>query len=143
VHNPGLSRSFAAENKIKSGHDDDMAYSGAGRSHRRVPAFFGVFAFDRFVAAAISARGITEINNYWQGRIWFFNLILLLLSGIAWFALVAMSMSGQPLQTAILKAVWAQTQFGAVSKIRLIFWWPPPSQSFFIFQNHKLRSKDF
>jgi copper resistance protein D len=87
--------------------------------------FFGVFAFDRFVATAISARGETEVNNYWRRRTRFFNLILLpiiLLSGSAWFALVAMNMSGQPLQAAILKAVWSQTQFGAVSKIRLIFW---------------------
>jgi len=87
--------------------------------------FFGVFAFDRFVVAAISAKGKIEISNYWQIRIRFLNLILLpvvLLSGIAWFALVAMTMSGQPLQAEILKTVWTQTQFGTVWKIRLIFW---------------------
>jgi putative copper resistance protein D len=87
--------------------------------------FFGIFAFDRFVATAIPANGKTEIVKYWQTRIRFFNLILLpviLLSGIAWFALAAMSMSGQPLQTEMLKTVWTQTQFGTVWKIRLIFW---------------------
>jgi copper resistance protein D len=86
---------------------------------------FGVFAFDRFVATAISANGKTEIGGYWQIRIRFFNLILLpiiLLSGIVWFALVAMTMSGQSLQAEILKAVWTQTQFGMVWKVRLIFW---------------------
>ncbi len=87
--------------------------------------FFGIFAFDRFVATAISASGKTEIGNYWQKRIRFFNLILLpiiLLSGFAWLALVAMSMSGQPLSNEILKTVWTQTQFGTVWKWRLIFW---------------------
>jgi len=42
-------------------------------------------------------------------------------SGAAWFALVAMTMSGQPLQMDLLKIVWTQTQFGTVWKIRLIF----------------------
>jgi putative copper resistance protein D len=87
--------------------------------------FFGVFAFDRFVAAAISASGKTETGIFWQTRTRYFNLMLppiILLSGIVWFALVAMNMSGQPLQTEILKMVWTQTQFGTVWKIRLIFW---------------------
>jgi copper resistance protein D len=87
--------------------------------------FFGVFAFDRFVATAIPADGKTEIRNYWRTRVRLFNLILLpiiLLSGIAWFVLVAMNMSGQPLQAEILKIVWTQTQLGTVWKIRLIFW---------------------
>jgi putative copper resistance protein D len=87
--------------------------------------FFGIFAFDRFVATAVSINGKIEIAGYWQTRTRFFNLILLpviLLSGIAWFALVAMTMSGQPLQTEILKTVWMQTQFGTVWKMRLIFW---------------------
>src|SRR5271170_5587955 len=87
--------------------------------------FFGVIAFDRFVATAISADGKIKIGNYWQTRIRFFNLILLpiiLLSGLAWFALVAINVSGQPLHADILKIVWAQTQFGMVWKVRLIFW---------------------
>jgi copper resistance protein D len=86
---------------------------------------FGVFAFDRFVATAIAAHDKTEIGSYWQMRIRFFNLILLpaiLLSGIAWFALVAMTMRGQSLTAEILKTVWTQTQFGMVWKVRLIFW---------------------
>ena len=86
--------------------------------------FFGVFAFDCFVATAISASGKTEIGNYWQARFRLFNQILLpiiLLSGIAWFVLVAMNVSGQPLQAGILETVWTQTQFGVVWKIRLIF----------------------
>jgi copper resistance protein D len=86
---------------------------------------FGVFAFDRFVTTAIFAHDKKEIGSYWQTQIRFFNLILLptiLLSGIAWFALVAMTMSGQSLQAGILKTVWMQTQFGTVWKVRLIFW---------------------
>jgi putative copper resistance protein D len=87
--------------------------------------FFGIFAFDRFVATAISNSGKNEIKTHRQTRIHFFNLILLpviLLSGIAWFTLVAMTMSGQSLSIGILKVVWTQTQFGMVWKIRLIIW---------------------
>jgi putative copper resistance protein D len=87
--------------------------------------FFGMFAFDRFVMTATAASGKTKIGNYWQKRIRFFDLILLpviLLSGLAWLVLVAMNMSGQPLQTEIIKIVLTQTQFGTVWKTRLIFW---------------------
>src|ERR1700685_591833 len=87
--------------------------------------FFGIFAFDHFVTTAIPANGKIATGNYWQSRIWFFSMVLspiILLSGIAWFVLVAMNMSGQPLQAGILKTVWTQTQFGMVWKIRLIFW---------------------
>ena len=87
--------------------------------------FFGLFAFDRFVATAISVNDKMEIGGYWQKKIRFFYLILLpaiLLSGMAWFALVAMTMSGQQLQVEMLRTVWTQTQFGMVWKIRLIFW---------------------
>src|SRR5882724_10238297 len=82
--------------------------------------FFGIFAFDCFVATAIPANGKTETGNYRQTRIRFFSLILLpviLSSGIAWFALVAMNMGGQTLSKEILKTVWTQTQFGTVLKI--------------------------
>jgi copper resistance protein D len=84
--------------------------------------FFGVFVFDRFIASALPFEQ-SGIAGYWQKQIHLLNLILLplvVLSGIAWFVLVAMTMSGQPLQMEILKIVWAQTQFGTVWKIRLI-----------------------
>ncbi|MGA9778213.1 MAG: CopD family protein [Verrucomicrobiia bacterium] len=91
--------------------------------------FFGIFAFDRFVAVSIVARGHSEIADYWQAHIRFFSsvaLSIVLLSGIAWFVLVAMTMSGLPLgqtlQPEILKTVWTQTQFGTVWKWRLLFW---------------------
>jgi putative copper resistance protein D len=82
---------------------------------------FGVFFFDRFTASA-AAR--PKISGYWQGRMCLISWVLLpliLVSGMAWFALVAMTMSGQPLDTSILKIVWTQTQFGSVWKIRLVF----------------------
>jgi copper resistance protein D len=87
--------------------------------------FFGVFAFDRFVAAKIFNGGENEIETYWQKRIRFFSLILLpliLLSGIFWFVLVAMTMSGESPTVEILKTVWTQTQFGTVCQWRSIFW---------------------
>lgn len=48
-------------------------------------------------------------------------LLLILVSGMAWFALVAMTMSGQPLDARVLNIVWTQTQIGTVWKIRLVF----------------------
>ena len=84
--------------------------------------FFGVFAFDRFVASVLAQRS-REMTDYWQARLRSIELILLPLgffSGVAWLALVAMTMSEQPLQMGILKTVWEQTQFGTVWKIRLL-----------------------
>src|SRR5271170_5341475 len=103
--------------------------------------FFGVFAFDRLVATAIPANDKTEGGDYRQRQIRFFNLILppiILLSGFAWFALVAMNMSGQPLQAETLKTVWNQTQFGTVWKLRLIFWLAAAAAAtFFCFSRHR------
>lgn len=87
--------------------------------------FFGVFVFDRFMAASIFGGEKTEAANYWKSRVRLFSLVLLpiiFISGIAWFVLVAMAMSGQPPQLEILKTVWMQTQFGTVWKIRFITW---------------------
>jgi copper resistance protein D len=83
--------------------------------------FFGIFAFDRFTASALTG---TAMANYWQVRLRLFNWILLpivLLSGAAWLMLVAMTMIGQPLNMDVLKIVWMQTQIGTVWKIRLLF----------------------
>jgi putative copper resistance protein D len=87
--------------------------------------FFGAFAFDRLVATAISTGDENPAIAGWQSRIRFCGLILLpliLLSGMAWLALVAETMGGEPLTMDILKTVWDQTQFGTVCLWRLIFW---------------------
>ena len=87
--------------------------------------FFGAFAFDRLVAAVISMGDGNPAIAWWQSRIRFCGLILLpliLLSGMAWLALVAETMGGEPLTMDILKTVWNQTQFGTVCLWRLIFW---------------------
>lgn len=84
--------------------------------------FFGFFAFDRFAAATVIR---TEIADYWKSLLNVLGAILLptiLLSGIAWFTLVAMTMSGQPFQLEILQTVWTHTQFGTVARCRLILW---------------------
>jgi copper resistance protein D len=84
---------------------------------------FGIYAFDRFIAPGI-AGSESKIGDYWRMRLRQFGLVLwpiILVSGAAWFALVAMSMSGQPLQFDILKIVWTQTQFGTVWEVRGIF----------------------
>ncbi|HUA65520.1 MAG TPA: CopD family protein [Alphaproteobacteria bacterium] len=85
--------------------------------------FFGTLVFDRYAAARL-ARQQNAITDYWKTCLSVISWILLpiiLVSGVAWFALVAMAMSGQPLNADILKIVWAQTQFGSVTKIRLLF----------------------
>jgi putative copper resistance protein D len=85
--------------------------------------FFGMYVFHLFTAPALTQRQ-PEISRYWKTRLRLFNLVLLpliLVSGTSWFALVAMTMSGQPLQMDILKIVWTQTQFGTVWEIRLVF----------------------
>jgi putative copper resistance protein D len=90
--------------------------------------FFGAFAFDRLVATVItgiSAGDEKPTIAWWQSRIRFCGLILLpviLLSGMAWLALVSETMGGEPLTLDILKTVWNQTQFGTVCLWRLIFW---------------------
>lgn len=87
--------------------------------------FFGVFIFDRFMAASILGGEKSAAADYWQARVRLFSLILLpliFISGLAWFVLVAMAMSGQPPQLEVLKTVWLQTQFGTVWKIRFITW---------------------
>ncbi len=86
---------------------------------------FGAFAFDRLVATVISTGDGNPAIAWWQSRIRFCGLILLpliLLSGMAWLALVAETMGGEPLTMDILKTVWDQTQFGTVCLWRLIFW---------------------
>lgn len=91
--------------------------------------FFGCFAFDQLVASALSPVRGMEAAGYWQSRLKMFGAILppvILLSGIAWFALVAAMMSGLPFHQAlrpeILGTVWNQTQFGTLWKWRSIFW---------------------
>jgi copper resistance protein D len=86
---------------------------------------FGIFAFDRLVVSPAVVPGRSPIGEYWRSRVRRFSLTLLpiiLASGIAWFAAVAAAMGGQPLQLEMLSAVWGQTQFGLIWKIRLIFW---------------------
>ncbi|HTX21990.1 MAG TPA: CopD family protein [Candidatus Aquilonibacter sp.] len=87
--------------------------------------FFGIFAFDRFTAASILADGKIEAATFWKSRVRAAGMILLpviFISGISWFILVAMTMSGEPPQLEILKIVWTQTEFGTVWKWRLIIW---------------------
>jgi putative copper resistance protein D len=85
--------------------------------------FFGVFVFDRVIASKLP-NVQNEIGEYWKTRLRVMSWTLptvILVSGVAWFALVAMTMSGQPFHMSIVKIVWAQTEFGVVSKIRLVF----------------------
>jgi copper resistance protein D len=86
-----------------------------------------VWAFDRIVVVAPTGRA--AIAGTWD-RIarWLVlpALALALISGVAWFAFVAMAMSGLPasqaLQPRILRLVLFHTQFGGVWQWRSVFW---------------------
>ncbi|HEX3628221.1 MAG TPA: CopD family protein [Verrucomicrobiae bacterium] len=82
---------------------------------------FGMCFFDRFTASSVTGSRIYANLRDRISLISWVLLPLIFVSGIAWFALVAMTMSGQPLDTGILNIVWTQTQFGAVWKLRLAF----------------------
>lgn len=85
--------------------------------------FFGALVFDRVTAPVLAGRQ-SELGENWNRNLRVISWVLppvILVSGMAWFGLVAMTMSGQPLAINILKIVWTQTQFGAVSKVRLVF----------------------
>jgi putative copper export protein len=87
--------------------------------------FFAFLAIDCLVVGSILERETQGTDRYWRSRIQRFVLVLLLIiliSGFAWFVLVAMNMSGEPPQINILKIVWSQTRFGTVWKVRLIVW---------------------
>jgi copper resistance protein D len=95
----------------------------------------GTFTFDRLIltacgeprrtALAPPARQILQL--YWNQITKWLVLAALptaLISGIAWFALVTITMSGLPPQEALhpktLHLVWSQTQFGKVWQLRSI-----------------------
>jgi putative copper resistance protein D len=91
--------------------------------------WFGVLAFDRLVAIAPEFRGYTETAIWWRSRlrrIAGVALPLVLLSGVAWFAVVAANMSGlslaESVQTQIWSKVWNDTLFGNAWKFRLMLW---------------------
>lgn len=108
---------------------------------------FGCFAFDQMVATALSSN--REIASYWNSRLNMFGTILplvVLLSGISWFVLVAATMSGLPFSQAlrpeVLGVVWNQTQFGALWKWRSIFLLASLiSAVFFLFKTPTLLAK--
>ncbi len=85
--------------------------------------FFALYASDRLVLTIASAN--SSVASYWPVCLRAFSVVLLpfiLISGIAWFGCVARVMGGKPLEFAILKTVWAGTEFGTVFKVRLLFW---------------------
>ena len=82
-----------------------------------LPAFDCLLAGPVFTEKEIAARWRSGVRS-WQRLL----LPAALLSGIAWFVLVAMNMSGGSPDMATLKLVWTQTQFGTVCQWRLGFW---------------------
>ncbi len=86
---------------------------------------FGIFAFDRLVAPAVTTdtRATTNSDRWFNaGSFTLLLLTLILFSGILWLVCVAMIMSGQPLGWGILKTVWSHTQFGTVWQVRSCVW---------------------
>jgi copper resistance protein D len=78
---------------------------------------FGVWVFDRFIV-------VPAVASHWRSMMkWLLipALVAAALSGVWWFALLAVGMSGQALQMNILRLVWKQTHFGQLWQLRLIF----------------------
>ena len=68
---------------------------------------FGVWVFDRFIV-------VPGVVLHWRAMVkWLLipALVVAALSGVWWFALLAVGMSGQALQMDILRLVWKQTHF--------------------------------
>lgn len=85
--------------------------------------FFAAFAFERFVAITVPLEsGIEADQRRWLR--WSTGILLpvILISGLAWFVFVTITMSGEAPDFATLKTVWANTQFGGVSEFRLLIW---------------------
>jgi putative copper resistance protein D len=89
----------------------------------------GVWTFDRIVIAAVIRKQSIVVVRFWERTArWLMWLALpaALISGIAWFAFVAINMSGLPPQEAlrppVLRLVWSQTEFGGVWRLRSAFW---------------------
>ncbi len=83
---------------------------------------FGWIAFG-FTAAMPSADA--ALIEFWRKGLRRCSWILLpviLVSGGAWFVLVALDMSGGPLRLETLQAVWLQTRFGNNWQCRTLLW---------------------
>jgi copper resistance protein D len=90
---------------------------------------FGVVAFDRWIAGPALAHDAPAVAIRWRrssGRIVGGALILALASGVAWFALNAISMSGlapaEALQPHVLRIVLTDTHFGKLWEWRGLLW---------------------
>jgi putative copper export protein len=85
----------------------------------------GVWIFDRFMAAPVARQGRLSVADYWDPivrRLVLLALPAALVSGIAWFVLVAIDISGLAPVPA-MQAVWSHTDFiGPLWKVRTLFW---------------------
>jgi putative copper resistance protein D len=89
----------------------------------------GACAFDRFVADPVLRRAGPAAGGRWDAIARWLAVLALpaaLLSGAAWFAFVAIQMSGLPpsqaLRMDVLRLVWGQTRFGELWRLRAVFW---------------------
>ena len=90
---------------------------------------FGVVAFDLWIAApALKHRQMPAAIGWARivTRIVWTSLLITVLSGLAWFALNAINMSGLPpreaLQSDVLRVVLSETRFGRLWEIRSLIW---------------------
>lgn len=90
---------------------------------------FGLLAFEHLVLGAIDDDSGAALAAAWHPRVrrWTaWTLPWILLSGAAWLVLVGMGMSGLSfgavLREHTLATVWSQTDFGALWRLRTVFW---------------------
>ncbi len=84
----------------------------------------GSLVFRAVVATWRSEEAVAKLLRKQTLRVAWIGLVIAALSGVAWFLLQAVSMSGLPLSeamtTRVLSTVLNQTQFGLVSEIRIV-----------------------
>jgi putative copper export protein len=88
-----------------------------------------VWAFHLFVLPAVWSSLTEAFRARWQtleARSTLLLLPIIAISGVAWFAVLCVNMSGLPFKQAMqpetVRAVWSQTHFGSVWQVRLVIW---------------------
>jgi copper resistance protein D len=91
--------------------------------------FFSVLEVDRLTAIpSRRGRNLNSGSEPSPAVQWLCLPLLgaMFISGVAWFLLTAVDMSGLPfaqaMRPSVLKTVWSQTLFGTVWRLRLVFW---------------------
>jgi putative copper resistance protein D len=91
--------------------------------------FLSIWAFKLLALPAVVRAMPDSIRKRWETleSRWLLLLVpLIAISGIAWFAILCVNMSGLPFREAMhadtIRTVWSQTSFGRLWRLRLVLW---------------------